>query len=95
MAGYVIAEIEVTDPEKYQGYTSLAPATVEQYGGRYLVRGGESASKEGGWTPARLVVLEFPSLEQASTWYDSPEYSAIRDIRWEATNSKMVFIEGA
>lgn len=94
MAGYVIAEVEVTDPAAYEEYRKLVPATIARYGGRFLVRGGVVETKEGGWSPARLVVLEFPSLEQARRWYHSPEYAPALAIRLKAASAKLVIAEG-
>ncbi|HXV08554.1 MAG TPA: DUF1330 domain-containing protein [Burkholderiales bacterium] len=94
MAAYVIAEVEVTDPAAYEEYRKRVPATIEQYGGKYLVRGGATESKEGGWTPARFVILEFPSMAQARRWYDSPEYAPALAIRKRASKSKLIFAEG-
>ena len=94
MAAYVIAEIEVTDAAAYEEYRKRVPATIEQYGGKYLVRGGATETKEGGWAPARLAVLEFPSMAQARRWYDSPEYTPARAIRQRASKSKLIFAEG-
>lgn len=95
MAGYVIAEVEVTDPAAYEEYRKLVPATIAKYGGKYLVRGGAVESKEGGWQPNRLVVLEFASLEQARKWYHSPEYAPVLALRLKAARSKAVLVEGA
>jgi uncharacterized protein (DUF1330 family) len=95
MAAYVIAEVEVTDPATYEEYRKRVPAIVAQYGGKYLVRGGAVESKEGGWNPKRLVVLEFASLEQARKWYHSPEYAPVLALRLKAARSKMVLVEGA
>jgi uncharacterized protein (DUF1330 family) len=95
MLGYVIAEVEVTDPATYEEYRKRVPAIVAQYGGKYLVRGGAVESKEGGWNPKRLVVLEFASLEQARKWYHSPEYAPVLALRLKAARSKMVLVEGA
>ena len=81
MAGYVIVDVEVHDPEEYQEYSKQVPATVAQYGGRFVVRGGAYETREGEWSPQRIVVLEFPSLEAARSWYDSPDYQAILPIR--------------
>ena len=94
MAAYVIAEVEVTDPSAYEEYRKLVPATIEKYGGKYLARGGATETKEGSWAPARLVILEFPSMAQARRWYDSPEYTPARAIRQRASNSKLIFAEG-
>ena len=94
MAAYVIAEVEVTDSTAYEAYRKLVPATVAQYGGKFLVRGGATETKEGGWAPARLVILEFASMEQARRWYDSPEYAPALAIRKRAAKSKLIFAEG-
>ena len=95
MAGYVVAEVEVTDSATYEEYRKLVPATVAKYGGKYLVRGGAVERKEGGWEPKRLVVLEFPSLDQARTWYHSPEYAPALALRLKAARSKVLLVEGA
>ena len=72
--GYVVVHLEVTDPEKFEDYRGKVPATIEQYGGGYLVRGGALETVEGDPLPDRTVMLEFPSVAQAKTWYNSPEY---------------------
>jgi uncharacterized protein (DUF1330 family) len=95
MPAYVIADVNVTDPKLFEDYKKLVPATVEKYGGRFAVRGGEVECKEGGWKPARLVVLEFPSMEQARKWYDSPEYAPALALRLRAASAKLIFVEGA
>lgn len=94
MSAYVIAEVNVTDAKLYDEYKKLVPATVEKYGGRFAVRGGAVDSKEGGWTPARMVVLEFPSMEKARAWYHSPEYAPALAMRHKAANSKLILVEG-
>lgn len=94
MAAYVIVEIEVTDPVQYEAYKTQAPATVAAHGGKYIARGGQTQVLEGEWSPKRLVILEFESMEQAVAWWNSPEYSAIKGIRQQATVSKMVALEG-
>jgi uncharacterized protein (DUF1330 family) len=71
MAAYVIADIEVTEPAAFQEYRNRVGATIEQYGGRFVVRGGRVNPKEGDWKPRLLVMLEFPSVEQAERWYNS------------------------
>ena len=95
MAAYVIAEIDVHDPASYDNYGGGVPASLAKYGGRFLVRGGAIESKEGGWQPSRLVVIEFSSMDKAREWYNSPEHQAILPIRQKAANSKVVFVEGA
>ena len=95
MSAYVIAEIEVVDPAAYEDYRKQVLAVVTQYGGKFLVRGGQVDPKEGGWTPKRMVVLEFPSLPQARKWYDSPEYAPLIKLRQKASKGKLILVEGA
>jgi uncharacterized protein (DUF1330 family) len=94
MSAYVIVDIEITNPQAYQEYVALAPATVKQYGGEYLVRGGKVETIEGDWTPKRIAILRFDSVEQAKKWLDSPEYTAIKDIRIQNTITKKILVEG-
>ncbi len=95
MKGYVIADIEVTDPAVYDDYRKQVPATIEKYGGRFLVRGGRSETLEGGWASKRLIVLEFPTLEQALKWYRSPEYAPLITLRQRGARGRLVAVEGA
>ena len=95
MAGYLIGDIEVTDPETYAKYAAGVPATVAAFGGKYLVRGAQGDVAEGTWTPKRLVVLEFESLERAKAWYDSPEYADLKKLRQSASKGNLIFAEGA
>lgn len=94
MTAYVVVDITVNDPEGYAEYKNLAPAAVALYGGRYIARGGQTETLEGDWQPQRLVILEFPSIEQAKAWLHSPEYAPARALRHQYANSKMVVIEG-
>ena len=95
MPAYVIDDMEITDPQRFEEYKRLSPHTVAAYGGRFLARGGEVTAVEGGWQPRRLVVLEFPSVAQARAWLDSAEYAPARRLRQLSANSRMVVIEGA
>ena len=91
---YVIADIDVTDPEAFGRYRELSSAAVEQYGGRYVVRGGPTTVLEGERQPNRLVVLEFDDVEAARRWYDSPEYREARAVRQSAATGSFVLVEG-
>ncbi len=91
---YVIVEIEVTDPVAYEAYKKQAPAAIAQYGGQYLARGGRVTGLEGDWQPKRLVLLEFPSMEQALAWWNSPEYAGPKAQRQASTHSRLVVLEG-
>ena len=95
MSAYVIAEIEVTDPAPYEEYRKRVPAIIQKHGGRFLVRGGAIDSKEGGWQPKRLIVVEFPSMEKARAWYGSPEYQPLIELRQKASRGRLVIVEGA
>jgi uncharacterized protein (DUF1330 family) len=95
MSAYLIGEIEVTDPAAYEDYRKQVLAVVNKHGGRFLVRGGKVDSKEGGWAPKRIVVLEFPSLEQAQKFYHSPEYAPLIKLRQRASKGKIILVEGA
>jgi uncharacterized protein (DUF1330 family) len=94
MSAFVIVDIEVTDPAGYEEYKKLAPAAVALYGGKYVARGGKNETLEGDWQPNRLVILEFPSAEQAKAWVNSPEYAPARAMRHKYAKSKMVIVEG-
>ncbi|HEY6539720.1 MAG TPA: DUF1330 domain-containing protein [Ktedonobacteraceae bacterium] len=94
MAAYIVADIEVTDPEVYRTYAQQTQATIDKYGGKFVVRGGQAETIEGDWQPRRVVVIEFPSVEQAKTWYNSPEYSAIAGIRHRSTVSRIILVQG-
>jgi uncharacterized protein (DUF1330 family) len=94
MTAYVIVDIQVTDPARYEDYKNLAAPTVELYGGKYIARGGKTVTLEGDWSPTRLVILQFESSEQAKKWLNSDEYREARELRHQTANSQMVVIEG-
>ena len=94
MPAYLIAEIDVHDAATYEEYRKRVPATIAAYGGRYIVRGGNTEVAEGAWKPKRLVVLEFPSMARAKEWYASPEYQEILPMRTNASTGNAVFVEG-
>jgi uncharacterized protein (DUF1330 family) len=94
MAAYVIADVEVTDDALFDKYRKLVPATVEAFGGRYIVRGGASEVVEGEWTPHRTVIIEFPSFDQAKAWHASDEYAAPKRMRIDSTNSSVIIVDG-
>jgi uncharacterized protein (DUF1330 family) len=95
MSAYIIVEIDVTDPERYEAYRKLAPGAIAASGGRFVVRGGEMAVLEGDWSPKRLVVLEFPTLDAAKAFYESPLYREAREVRAGAAKLNMVAVAGA
>ena len=91
MPAYVVNEIVVTDPERFQTYADQVPAILAKYGGEYVIRGGAPERVDGPEPPHRLVVLRFESRGAARAWRNSPEYLAILPIR-EATSSSRVYI---
>ena len=94
MSAYVVVQVDVKDPVRYEAYKKMVPPSLEKFGGRFLVRGGRTHTLEGGWAPKRFVMVEFPSVEQAKAWWDSPEYRAARDLRWATAQSQMIIAEG-
>ena len=95
MAAYVIADIEVHDPEAIREYQKQVPDTLAPYGGRYLVRGGASDTVEGGWQAKRVIVLEFPDMAAAKAWYASPAYQAILPLRLRYSKARfLMFVQG-
>ncbi len=94
MSAYLIAEIEVTDPETYEEYRGQVAPTVEQYGGRFLVRGGAVHGLEGEWNPKRLVVIEFSDMDDLRKWYRSDEYERLKRIRQSSSTGKVLAVDG-
>jgi uncharacterized protein (DUF1330 family) len=95
MPAYVIAQVNVTDPAKYQEYAKLAGPANLKYGGKFLVRGGKKTVLEGNIPFERIVVNEFPDVETAKRFYNSVEYQAARQKRLGAADFHMMVVEGA
>jgi len=94
MPAYVVVQIHINDPETYERYKALAPASIAAYGGRYLLRGGSTTTLEGRWDPGRFVILEFPTAERARAWWASPEYAEAKALRQSCADSEMLLAEG-
>ena len=94
MAAYIIADLTVTDPAAMEEYRKLVPGTLAPFGGRFIVRGGAHQTVEGDWKPNRLVIIEFPSLEQAKRWYDCEEYRGPKAMRLRAGRTNLVMVDG-
>ena len=94
MSAYVIVEIDIIDPVGYEEYKKLAGATVEKYGGKYIVRGGRAETLEGDWNPKRIVLLEFESMQRAKDWLNCEEYREPRKMRHRTAETKMIVVEG-
>lgn len=93
MAVYIVSRVDISDPERMAGYMTAAPATVEAFGGKYIVRTGNIEVIEGDQTCDRVVVLEFPTREQALAWYNSQDYRPLRDVRWQAANASIMLLQ--
>jgi uncharacterized protein (DUF1330 family) len=94
MSAYVIASINVTDPEKYKNYMALSPAAIAAAGGTFLVRGGNLEILEGDWSRPRIVIVEYPTREAAKAFYDSALYVAARAEREGAAEFSMIVVDG-
>ena len=94
MAAYVIVQVEVNDPVRYEDYKKMVPPSIAKFGGRFLVRGGKTHTLEGSWAPKRFVIVEFPSVEQAKALWASPEYAEAKALRQATADSMMIVAEG-
>jgi uncharacterized protein (DUF1330 family) len=95
MSAYIVVDVEVTDPVRYEDYRKQVRPTLESYGGRFLVRGGKVEILEGTWSPKRLVIVEFPDAAKAKEWWSSTEYAGPKAIRQSASHTQMIVVEGA
>jgi uncharacterized protein (DUF1330 family) len=91
---YIIGDVTVNDPERYKDYAAHTQSTLEPFGGRFIVRGGQVDQLEGSWEPGRVVVIEFPDKESARGWYESDAYREILPIRHEASTGNLILVEG-
>jgi len=94
MAAYFVAELEITNPAAMEPYRAEVPATIAQYGGRYLARGGATELVEAGPEPKRIVIVEFADAAAAKRWYHSPEYQKILPIRLANSTGRVFIVEG-
>jgi uncharacterized protein (DUF1330 family) len=95
MAAYIVVEVEVNDPVRYEDYKKMVPASLEPFGGRFLVRGGAIETLEGDWAPRRLVIVEFPSVEKAKAWWGSTEYAEAKALRQATAKTQMIVAQGS
>ena len=93
-SAYVLANVHVTNPQQYEEYKRLSTIAMKAHGAEVCARGGKTEVVEGDWTPDRMVILKFPSLEKAQAFYDSPEYQAAKKAREGAAVMRMVLVEG-
>ena len=95
MAAYVIADLTITDPQGFEAYRQMVPATIAKYGGKYVIRGGSMETLEGEWQPKRLVIIEFESAARAKQWWSSEEYREAKAIRQRTAHTNLLIVEGA
>ncbi len=95
MAAYFVVDVkEITDPQTYAEYRKGVDATLARYGGKFLVRGGAYETIEGDWQPHRFVMAEFDDEEHFKRWYNSPEYSELREMRFRASTARAIVVRG-
>jgi uncharacterized protein (DUF1330 family) len=94
MAAYVIVDVDVRDPVRYQDYIRMVPSTIAAFGGKFVVRGGRAERLEGEWVPKRMVVIQFESVERAKEWWASDLYAGPKSLRQSLSTANMIVVEG-
>ena len=92
--GYIIAQIDVTNPQQYAEYAKLSPGIISQFGGRFLARAGRTVTLEGAPARSRVVIVEYPSFERAQSFFGSSEYQQAKKLREGAANAQFIVVEG-
>lgn len=94
MAAYIIVDVNINNPQAYEEYKKLTPASIAAHGGKFVVRGGKAETLEGNWQPGRIVILEFADFEKAKAWWASAEYAPAKAIRQANAETGMIVVEG-
>lgn len=94
MSAYIIVDVQITDPGRYDDYKKLTPASLIPYDGKFIVRGGTTETLEGDWQPGRIVILHFPSMEKAKAWWSSDGYAPAKALRQATSITRMILVEG-
>ena len=94
MSAFVIFDVEIRDPERYQDFMRQVKPAIEAAGAKYLARGGAHKVYEGDWSPRRIVLLEFPSVAAWESFYNGPTYQGLKAIRDECSSARLVSVEG-
>ena len=94
MAAFLVSDVSIRDADAFQTYRTRAADSIARHGGRYLVRGGGVDPLEGTWSPRTIIIVEFPSMEQAHAWYRSPEYASALDVRDKALSRNLILVDG-
>ena len=94
MTAFLISDVSVRDADTFQTYRTRAAASIAHHGGTYLARGGKIESLEGAWAPRNIIVVQFPTVEQARAWYRSPEYAFALEVRDKALSRNLILVDG-
>jgi uncharacterized protein (DUF1330 family) len=94
MPAYVIFDVEIRDPARYQEFMTGVKPALEQAGAKYLARGGAHKVYEGDWDPRRIVIVEFPSVEAWESFYNGPTYRGLKSVRDECSSARLVSVVG-
>ena len=94
MAGYVVADVRVTDEAGFADFAAGVPASIERHGGKYIIRGGDPEVRQGDWAPPRFVVVEFDSVEAGRAWLDSESYAELAEILNRTSNTSIIVMDG-
>lgn len=94
MPAYIVVEVNVHNPTEYEDYKKLTPGSLNNFQGKFIVRGGKTETLEGDWSPKRFVLLEFPTIELAKAWWASEEYAPAKALRQRTSSTKMIVVEG-
>ena len=94
MTAYLIVDVAIRDPQRYEDYKQKVPALIERHGGEYLVRGGAHEVLEGTWQPSRLVLFRFPSRDAIKAFLADPEYQPLAAVRHSIADSSLVAVDG-
>ncbi|AUP80549.1 DUF1330 domain-containing protein [Flavivirga eckloniae] len=94
MPAYAILDLKVFNKEKLQEYKNVAPEIIKKFGGKIIIRGGESNTVEGNWNPERIVMIEFPNYETANNWWNSDEYKIATELRKKGADTNVIIVDG-
>ena len=94
MPSYIIVDVDIHNAENNEGYKKLTPASLTQYEGKFIARGGATETLEGDWKTGRIVIIEFPSVEKAKQWWNSEEYAPAKALRQANAETRMIVVEG-
>ncbi len=94
MPAYIIVDVNITNPQRYEDYKKLTPGSLLPFDGKFIVRGGTAETLEGNWQPGRIVVLQFPSMEKAKAWWSSEGYAPAKALRQATSITRMIMVDG-